>query len=176
MMTPKTGTAAAGTNAFPGRGHDHASCVDEAVTAADRICADRGARLTSLRRRVLELVWRSHQPVGAYEILDRLAADTGQRAAPPTVYRALDFLLEQGLVHRIESQSAFVGCSRPGETHVFEILLCTSCGRAAELPGDRVTRAIKASAAEVGFAVERQTVEVIGRCRECQAAAVKSQD
>src|SRR5277367_4850296 len=84
--------------AFPRHGHDHASCVDEAIAAADRVCVASGARLTDLRRQVLELVWRSHQPVGAYEILERLAADSGRRAAPPTVYRALDFLLEQGLV------------------------------------------------------------------------------
>jgi Fur family zinc uptake transcriptional regulator len=142
--------------------------VGEAIAAADRICAGNGSRLTELRRQVLELVWRSHQPVGAYEILERLTAESGRRAAPPTVYRALDFLLEQGLVHRIESRNAFFGCTRPGEKHVFEILLCTDCGRAAEVPGDRVTRAVKSSAAELGFEVDRQTVEVIGRCRDCR--------
>lgn len=158
-----------GSKPFPRQGHDHASCVDEAIAAADRVCATSGARLTELRRQVLELVWRSHQPVGAYEILERLAAESGRRAAPPTVYRALEFLLEQGLVHRIESRNAFFGCTRPGEKHVFEILLCTACGRAAEVPGDRVTRAVKTSAAELGFEVDRQTVEVIGRCRDCRA-------
>jgi Fur family zinc uptake transcriptional regulator len=162
-------TSPAGSKAFPGQGHDHASCVDAAIAAADRVCAASGARLTELRRQVLELVWRSHQPVGAYEILERLAAESGRRAAPPTVYRALEFLLDQGLVHRVESRNAFFGCTRPGEKHVFEILLCTACGRAAEVPGDRVTRAVKTSAAELGFEVDRQTVEVTGRCRDCQA-------
>ena len=172
-MTVKRSRGAGGA-AFPRHGHDHASCVDDAIAAADRVCSQNGARLTELRRQVLELVWRSHQPVGAYEILEHLAADSGRRPAPPTVYRALDFLLEQGLVHRIESRNAFFGCTRPGEKHVFEILLCTDCGRAAEVPGDRVTRAVKSSVAELGFEVDRQTVEVIGRCRDCRSQAAQA--
>ena len=94
---------------FPEPDHDHDACVSDALTRADEICAERGARLTALRRAVLEIVWASHAPIGAYEILDRLQTarradnDEPARAAPPTVYRALDFLLEHGLAHRIES-------------------------------------------------------------------------
>ncbi|HUN51901.1 MAG TPA: Fur family transcriptional regulator [Candidatus Sulfotelmatobacter sp.] len=175
-MTVKHRRAASATTTagFPRRGHNHASCVDDAVAAADRVCAQNGTRLTELRRQVLELVWRSHEPVGAYAILEHLAVDSGRRPAPPTVYRALDFLLEQGLVHRIESRNAFFGCTRPGEKHLFEILLCTDCGRAAEVPGDRVTRAVKFSAAALGFEVDRQTVEVMGRCRDCRGPAAQA--
>jgi Fur family zinc uptake transcriptional regulator len=96
--------------------HDHEHCVEDALAAADKLCAEQGLRFTPLRRRVLELVWSSHKPVGAYALLDKLRSeDLG--SAPPTVYRALDFLIEHGLIHRIERMNAFIGCSHPGETH-----------------------------------------------------------
>ena len=93
------------------RPHDHSRCVSHALAEAEAICARQGLRLTALRKRVLELVWASHKPLGAYDILGVLSDEDGRRAAPPTVYRALDFLLENGLVHRIASLNAFVGCS-----------------------------------------------------------------
>jgi Fur family zinc uptake transcriptional regulator len=96
------------------RPHDHSHCVHSALSEADTLCAQKGLRLTALRRRVLELVWQSHKPLGAYDILAVLSEQDGRRAAPPTVYRALDFLLENGLVHRISSLNAFVGCVHPG--------------------------------------------------------------
>lgn len=83
------------------RPHDHSHCVHTALSEADTLCTQKGLRLTALRRRVLELVWQSHKPLGAYDILGVLSEQDGRRAAPPTVYRALDFLLENGLVHRI---------------------------------------------------------------------------
>ena len=91
------------------RGHDHRKCVSEAMAVADELCAKRGARMTELRRRVLNLIWDSHAPVGAYAIMDMLKRE-GRNAMPPTVYRALDFLQEQGLIHRIASLNAFIGC------------------------------------------------------------------
>ena len=91
------------------RPHDHAHCVAGALAEADALCARLGVRLTELRRRVLELVWQSHKPLGAYDILAVLSEQDGRRAAPPTVYRALDFLLENSLVHRIASLNAFTG-------------------------------------------------------------------
>lgn len=155
--------------AFPDHAHDHASCVADALTTADRICNERGVRLTALRRRVLELVWHSHRPVGAYDLLGELARG-GRRAAPPTVYRALQFLLEQGLVHRIESRNAFIGCAHPENRHVVEIMLCSQCGRAAELPDDKIASAVRSAAKRLGFEVQRQTIEVTGLCAQCQAA------
>jgi Fur family zinc uptake transcriptional regulator len=153
---------------FPDHAHDHASCVAEALATADRICGQRGVRLTALRRRVLELVWHSHRPVGAYDLLGELARG-GRRAAPPTVYRALQFLLDQGLVHRIESRNAFIGCAHPEDRHVVEIMLCLQCGRAAELPDDRIASAVRNAAKRLGFEVQRQTIEVTGLCAACQA-------
>src|SRR5919204_1424092 len=97
---------------FQAASHDHDSCIDRALDRAAQLCEERGARLTALRREVLALVWRGHEPVGAYAILEALRR-SHPGAAPPTVYRALDFLIEHGLIHRIESLNAYVGCSRP---------------------------------------------------------------
>jgi Fur family zinc uptake transcriptional regulator len=150
--------------------HDHASCVADAVSAAVALCAARGVRLTDLRKRVLELVWNSHQPIGAYAVLDTLRQE-GLGSAPPTVYRALDFLLENGLVHRIESLNAFVGCAHPGERHRGLFLICTSCRDALEIDDAKVTRTVAATAGERGFAVQDVTVEVAGICADCRKAA-----
>ena len=151
--------------------HDHSRCVAEALAEAEQICASQGTRLTALRKRVLELVWASHKPLGAYDILAVLSEEDGRRAAPPTVYRALDFLLENGLVHRIASLNAFIGCVHPGELHQGQFLICKACHSAIELEHAAISQAIVASAGEVGFAVESQTVEVVGLCAGCRKAA-----
>ncbi len=150
------------------RPHDHSHCVHNALTEADAICERAGLRLTALRRRVLELVWQSHKPLGAYDILGVLTEQDGRRAAPPTVYRALDFLLENGLVHRIASLNAFVGCNHPAHAHQGQFLICRTCSAAIELSNDAISQAIVAGASDVGFTVESQTVEVVGVCSGCQ--------
>ncbi|CAO3413255.1 Fur family transcriptional regulator [Azospirillum endophyticum] len=148
--------------------HDHTHCIADALTRADALCAERGARLTALRRRVLELVWSSHRPRGAYAILEDLSQQDGKAAAPLTVYRALEFLVEQGLVHRIESLNAYVGCADPGDVHSGQFLVCDACGDAAEIDDPGVGAAITAAAAGRGFRVQRPTVEVRGLCKSCQ--------
>jgi Fur family zinc uptake transcriptional regulator len=148
--------------------HDHRACVASALAAAAELCEARGEKLTELRRRVLELVWAGHKPVGAYQILDALRAD-GRSAAPPTVYRALDFLLAQGLVHRVESLNAFIGCPHPGEAHATQFLICGSCGTAVELDDPGIDRAIDGTARRLGFAVAARTVEIAGTCAQCRA-------
>jgi Fur family zinc uptake transcriptional regulator len=155
--------------------HDHRACVASALASAERLCTRHGVRLTPIRRRVFELVWSSHAPIGAYDLL-RLLSQEHERAAPPTVYRALDFLLEQGLIHRIESLNAFVGCADPGSAHAGQFLICDGCGAAAEMEDEGIDREIGRSAAEHGFAVERTTVEVRGRCPTCRAAEVEAGD
>ncbi|UQY36606.1 transcriptional repressor [Pseudomonas fulva] len=150
------------------RPHDHSHCVSQALAEAEAICARQGLRLTALRKRVLELVWASHKPLGAYDILGVLSEEDGRRAAPPTVYRALDFLLENGLVHRIASLNAFVGCSHPAHAHHSQFLICRSCNAAVELEQTAISDAIVRGAKGVGFAVESQTVEVVGLCAGCQ--------
>ncbi|NWL79661.1 Fur family transcriptional regulator [Pseudomonas taiwanensis] len=153
------------------RPHDHSHCVANALAEADAICSRHGLRLTALRKRVLELVWQSHKPLGAYDILGVLTEEDGRRAAPPTVYRALDFLLDNGLVHRIASLNAFVGCNHPGESHQGQFLICRNCQTAIELEQSSISQAIVDSAKSVGFVVEGQTVEVVGLCASCQVAA-----
>ncbi|MBA1234168.1 zinc uptake transcriptional repressor Zur [Stutzerimonas nitrititolerans] len=151
--------------------HDHDHCVSSALAEADTLCARQGVRLTTLRKRVLELVWQSHKPLGAYDILAVLSEQDGRRAAPPTVYRALDFLLENGLVHRIASLNAFIGCSHPEHPHQGQFLICRSCHTAIELENAAVSDAIAAAAASVDFQAEAQTVEVVGICAPCRLAA-----
>lgn len=155
---------------FPSPRHDHGACVRHALEAAEAECRRRGARLTEVRRRVLELVWASHQPIGAYAVLEALARE-GWSAAPPTVYRALEFLLAHGLVHKIERLNAFIGCSHPGAPHAGQFLLCTGCGAAAELADDAIDSVVAQSAARLGFSVSRQTVEVEGLCPACRRGA-----
>ena len=150
---------------------DHAHCIADALTRADALCAERGARLTVLRRRVLELVWNSHRPRGAYAILEDLSQQDGKPTAPLTVYRALEFLVEQGLVHRIESLNAYVGCADPGAVHSGQFLVCATCGNTVEIDDPRIRAAIDASAGEHGFRVQLPTVEVRGLCPECQEKA-----
>lgn len=147
--------------------HDHAACMADAMLRADAHCLARGLRLTAIRRRVLELIWSSHKPAGAYDLLARLGSD-GQKVAPPTVYRALEFLVEHGLVHRVESLNAFIGCDHPGHDLNHEIFLCRECGTAVEISDPDLTARIHANAQRIGFSAERQTIEVVGRCRACQ--------
>ncbi len=154
----------------PYAAHDHAHCVGTAMDRARALCADRGVRLTPIRERVLNLVWTSHRPRGAYDILEDLAAAEGKRVAPLTVYRALDFLVAQGLVHRIESLNAYVGCSNPEHSHSGQFLVCEGCGTATELNDPRITRTVSEGARELGFRVQRQTVEILGTCPACQSA------
>jgi Fur family zinc uptake transcriptional regulator len=116
---------------------------------------------------VLELVWSSHKPVGAYALLDSLR-DEDLGSAPPTVYRALDFLIENGLIHRIERMNAFVGCSHPGESHRGFFLICGECGNAEEMDSTGVAESINASASRRGFAARDMTLEVTGTCAECR--------
>lgn len=155
--------------------HDHAVCVDTALQSAEALCSASGARLTALRRRVLEIVWRGHRPIGAYDVLAELSED-GRRAAPPTVYRALDFLQQHGLVHRVASLNAYVGCAHPGHAGEGQFLICTSCGVAAELRDTAVNRAIEKAARSRGFSPGSHTVEIAGVCPNCvdaEAAAAR---
>jgi Fur family zinc uptake transcriptional regulator len=151
--------------------HDHDHCVSNALAEADTLCERSGVRLTALRKRVLELVWQSHKPLGAYDILAELSAQDSRRAAPPTVYRALDFLLENGLVHRIASLNAFIGCNHPEHPHQGQFLICRNCHTAIELEQPSISEAIDQAARTVDFNVEGQTVEVVGLCAPCRSAA-----
>lgn len=155
---------------FQAASHDHDSCIETALDRAAQLCEAQGARLTELRRRVLRLIWRGHEPVGAYGILEGLRRSHAG-AAPPTVYRALDFLAAHGLIHRIESLNAYVGCSRPERPHVSQFLICGTCGVTAELDDPAIADAVLRRAGDLGFAVLQQTIEARGLCPLCQRAA-----
>ena len=154
-------------NAFPSIDHDHRRCVDLLMSRAERLCVDQMLRLTSQRRRVLEIVAASHTAIGAYEILGRIGGD-GRPAAPISVYRALDFLLQHTLVHRIESLNAYVACTQPGVRHDAQFLICRICRRVAELDSPAIEGAIAESAAAVAFVVAQPVVEIAGLCCSCR--------
>jgi Fur family zinc uptake transcriptional regulator len=145
--------------------HDHAACVSTALAEAERVCADRGARLTPVRRRALEILLESHAAQGAYDVLARLDAE-GLGSQPPVAYRALQFLVDMGLAHRLAGLQAFVACARPGAAHAPSFLVCRSCRRVAE--GEAPHLSVEAAP---GFSVERASVEAEGLCSACRAAA-----
>lgn len=137
------------------------------LARAGQICDSRGARLTDLRRQVLGLILDSDAPAGAYDLLDRLRA-TRDGAAPPTVYRALDFLLEQGLIHKLERLSAFVGCiAHEDGDHAAQFLICRSCGKVTEIEDHELAHALDDAARRLGFIVGKATIEAEGVCAAC---------
>ena len=152
---------------FPPDTHNHRDCVADALATAEALCRRRGLRFTALRRRVLELVWNSHKPVGAYDLLEALNRD-GRKAAPPTVYRALEFLIEADLVHRLDSLNAFVGCADPSSSHTGQFLICRGCRSVAELDDADINRLVEAKASDLGFSAVHQMLEIQGLCRGCR--------
>jgi Fur family zinc uptake transcriptional regulator len=155
---------------FPPPGHDHARCSNDAMAAAEGICLQRGQRLTPIRRDVLSVLLGSHQPLGAYEIMERVAPGR-PRPAPITVYRALEVLREQGLVHRIESRNAFVACVHThaaGDLVVF--LICEKCGAVGEAASAEVANTLKSAARAAGFTPKSPVIEVGGVCTHCGGA------
>ncbi len=146
--------------------HDHQRCIDEAMTKAEQVCQQHQQRFTKQRRRVFELIWQQHKPIRAYDVLEQLQRDG--RAAPPMVYRALDFLLELGLIHRIESLNAFVGCVHPGSPHEGQFLICQSCRAFAELDSELISEAIRCDAEKSGFEIQQRTIEIMGLCPRCR--------
>lgn len=150
--------------------HDHRRCIKEALQAARSICKENGARLTPLREQVLIKVWQSHKPLGAYTILERLAVEGQGHPAPPTVYRALEFLQAHGLVHRLASLNAYIGCDAPGEPHDSQFLICRHCQITVEVTAAPVTQALHRCAQARDFSIHHSSVEIVGECPHCQQA------
>lgn len=142
--------------------------IRRALARAEQVCRARGARFTPQRRRVYELIVAAGVPLTAYELLGRLAGDGG-KPAPPTVYRALDFLQAHGLVHRLASQSRFVACDHPGDdSHGGLFLVCSHCGRALEWSDAAVARSVTQAAQRAGYRIEHDVLpEVEGVCPDC---------
>jgi|TARA_B110000046_G_C12925031_1_gene368878 Fur family transcriptional regulator, zinc uptake regulator len=147
--------------------HKHQDCLKAAIVAAKSHCDAVGISLTPIRQRVLELIWEDHEPVKAYDILDTLKQSKSS-SAPPTVYRALDFLQDEGLVHKIESLNAYIGCGNPRNTHKGQFFICHDCGFVAELDDDEIRRLFQKKAKRFGFEINDEIVEIKGYCQECR--------
>ncbi|SMF15092.1 Fur family transcriptional regulator, zinc uptake regulator [Alteromonadaceae bacterium Bs31] len=153
--------------------HNHADCINAALRQAESLCQSKGVRLTKLRRQVFELIWQSHNPLGAYALMDLLEQNSERkRVAPPTVYRALDFLLEQGLIHKVHSLNAFVGCSHPKREHSDALFICLNCGFTEEVPSNSIQQAINLSASQNRFTVKEKVLEICGLCSKCKGASL----
>ncbi len=141
----------------------------QALAVAARLCVARGVQFTELRRRLLETLWVAHEPLGAYEALRRLEGSWGRTLKPTTVYRALDFLLEQGLAVRIESRNAYVPCAHPDQPHTSVFFVCDQCRVTIEVDDSEVGRLLKCDATALGFDVRRRVLELQGTCAHCLA-------
>lgn len=150
--------------------HDHAHCTHDALERAEALTAAAGARLTPVRRRVLEILLEEHKALGAYDVLARLAAE-GYGHQPPVAYRALEFLVDQGLAHRIQRLNAFTACVHPGEDHAPAFLICRACHTVAEAAAAAARSALEKEAGRAGFQVERTTIEALGLCPACRGTA-----
>jgi Fur family zinc uptake transcriptional regulator len=152
---------------FPNPDHDHERCLDDAMSVAEARCAERGQRLTPIRRAVLAALLASHRPLGAYDIIEHTRAK-GPRLAPITAYRALEFLRENGFVHRIASRNAFIACVHnhaAGELVVF--LICEGCGVVGEASSPAVTATLTSAAKGLGFIPKSPVIEITGICTHC---------
>ncbi|MDP5254314.1 MULTISPECIES: zinc uptake transcriptional repressor Zur [unclassified Vibrio] len=133
----------------------------------EQICQRRGVRLTPQRRAVFELICQSNKASSAYELLEQLQKSEPQ-AKPPTVYRALEFLLEQGFVHRVESTNSYISCCLSHESqHVFQLLICDRCGYVEELHDDSLTAQLNVNAKQHQFHLTKQVIESHGICQDC---------
>ncbi len=149
--------------------HDHAWCIADAISAAETHCAAQKVRFTPVRRRVLEILVQEHRALGAYDILDRLRHE-GLGSQPPIAYRALEFLVRHGFVHRIERLNAFVACAHPGQVHAPGFMICRRCATVAETRAAPSDGALGAAALAAGFQIERTVLEAEGLCPACQDA------
>lgn len=176
--------------------HNHQHCIDDALTAAQLICEQQNAKLTALRQQVLLLIWENHKPLGAYTLIEQLAEKTQRRIAPPTVYRSLEFLLELGLIHRINSLNAYIGCTQPHmhqtpsdpaqsnqshtdlshskQTHSSRVdrrnyfLICKKCHDTQEILDTSLSEKIETVSQSFKFLPQEQWLEITGLCEECR--------
>ena len=150
--------------------HDHVACVAEAMAAVEARCTAESIRFTPVRRKVLEILLQEHRALGAYAVLDRLREE-GFGSQPPVAYRALDFLVAHGFVHRIERLNAFIACAHPGEAHSPAFMICRLCDVVAEAQSAPAKGALGAAARATGFRIERAVLEAEGVCPTCAGKA-----
>ena len=146
--------------------HDHNLCVSDTLAAAEAQCLAQGLRFTPVRRKALEILLQEHRALGAYAILDGLR-DSGFGSQPPVAYRALDFLVANGLAHKIERLNAFIACAHPGHAHTPAFMICRLCDAVAEAHSAPARGALGEAARATGFRIERTVVEAEGVCPTC---------
>lgn len=152
--------------------HDHSRHAAAGLARAEKVCRERGLRLTPIRRKALEALYADHKPVGAYDLADRISPPGGRRLAPISIYRALDFLVEQGFVHRLSSRNAFIACPHGhGANEAVAFLICEICGGVDEDASPAMRQAIRGMAEGRHFQTSYQVVEIVGRCEHCRDAA-----
>jgi len=146
--------------------HHHTQCVKNAIEKAERLCSERSLRLTPIRRKVLELIWQSHKPIKAYDLLAQLSSDD-HIEKPPTVYRALDFLLENHLIHKIESYNAYIGCELEHNELDSKFFICDRCDEVKEVQEPKLDKSLLDASKKQGFTPNQTTIEIHGTCARC---------
>ncbi|MCG7625406.1 MULTISPECIES: transcriptional repressor [unclassified Epibacterium] len=147
--------------------HDHSRCITGGLSAVETYCREKRLQFTPVRRRTLEILLQQHRALGAYEILEYLR-DEGLGSQPPVAYRALEFLVKHGFVHKIERLNAFIACMHPGETHTPVFMICRKCDSVAEAQRQPMQGQLGDAARAAGFLIERTVVEAEGLCPRCQ--------
>jgi Fur family transcriptional regulator, zinc uptake regulator len=147
--------------------HNHETCMQQAMSKADDVAKDHKVRLTPIRRHVLEILWQSHKPQGAYAILSQLSPK-GKKIAPLTVYRALDFLEKAGFIHRLESLNAYIGCTHSGEKHAALFFVCDNCQNVTELDAEKAVQYLHGAARQKGLYPTKTMIEIKGLCGVCR--------
>ena len=142
-----------------------------ALRFAERACHERSVQFTPMRRAVFEVLLQFDQPIGAYDMIRELEAKLDRVISPPTVYRTLDFLLEQKFIARIETKNAFVPCAHPDHEHTCVFFICETCGHSAEVENEKIEALFEQDAAALGFQIGKRVIEMQGLCATCQNAA-----
>lgn len=147
--------------------HQHNQCIKTALDRAKHTCDESGVKLTPIRRKVLELILQSHKPIKAYDLLAQLS-DSDHMEKPPTVYRALDFLLDNHLIHKIESSNSYIGCEFEHHQLDSKFLVCDKCHEVKELLEPKLNKALQEAGSKEGFTIRQTNVEIHGICAECK--------
>ncbi|WP_130472177.1 Fur family transcriptional regulator [Candidatus Magnetaquicoccus inordinatus] len=154
---------------FPAVDHDHGRCRSWILQRAEQLCQQQGIRFTPQRQQVLAILSASHRSLGAYDILERMAEST-RRPTPAAVYRALAFLMELGVVHRMSGNNAYFACTRTNHQHIMQFWICRRCGVVAETESSTIAQAIPLLAETLEFQTAWVTMEIEGECRTCRTA------
>lgn len=148
--------------------------VEVALASAQTACRTRGLQFTAFRQATLEALSRSRLPIGAYDLIRILEEKLERPVSPPTVYRTLEFLLEQGFIARIATKNAYVACAHPDHPHSCVFFICEHCGTSAEVENEKAEALLARDAASLGFRIGKRVIELQGTCADCLSAGVSA--